>query len=198
MLLLSGVVFAGLSRISAGTERHSYSPSAVPPANVQVTAGHTYLVSVPGGVTALSNHDLSASGLRCEWSATDSAAQPLDVSLYGPDSKATNAIGSFVAPASGAIHVDCVGWGTVFVDDADNASGDVAGLLLVLCIVAFALGSALGLSALRSHQLAHSAESARSADEDDEIQRLVDVVHARSENDGAGFDGESEDDEPAG
>ncbi len=182
MLVLLGMVFAGMSRIAAGTERHSFSPSAVPPATVQVTSGHTYLVSVPGGVDALSKRGLNPSGLRCEWSAADSGPQPLDVSLYGPDSKATNAIGSFVAPVTGAIHINCVGWGTVFVDDAANASGDAAGLLLVLCIVAFTVGLALCLSAWRSYRLGQPDDRARAADEDEEIERLIDVVHARVEN----------------
>lgn len=193
VLVLLGLVFGGMSRVVAGTERHSFSPSAVPPADVQVVSGHTYLISVPGGVDALGKRGLDPSGLRCEWSSLDSAAQRLDVSLYGPDSKATNAIGSFVAPVTGSIHIDCVGWGTVFVDDAANASGDPAGLLIVLCIVALTLGAAFGLSALRSYRLATAGSSVPVVGEEDEIHRLVDIVHARSEN---GENGE--DDDPDG
>ena len=182
VLLLLGIVFAGLCRITSGGERHSYSASAVPRDSVHLTQGHTYLLSVPGGVAALQKHDLSPSGLRCEWSLAGSGTQTLSVELYGADSKATDAIGSFVAPATGQIHVDCIGWGTVFVDDADDASGDLSGLLLVLCVVTFTLGAAFGLSALRSRRETFVRNSARAASENDEIERLIHLVHVRSED----------------
>jgi len=182
VLLVVGVLLAGLYRVTSGTERHSYASDAVPPANVQVTVGHSYMISVPGGVAALQDHDLSPSGLRCEWSAGGSAAQPLSVQLYGPDAKATDAIGTFTAPVTGQIHIDCSGWGAVFVDDADDAGGDLAGLFLVLCVIALTIGAALGLSALRLRNGNSSRDSVRTASEDDEIERLVHIVHVRSED----------------
>lgn len=189
VLLLLGVVLAALSRVAAGSERHSYSSGAVPPASVAVTGGRTYLMSVPGGVGALQAHGLDPAALRCEWSEQGSGAQALDAQFYGTGGKATNAIGSFVAPVSGAIHLDCVGWGAVFVDDADNASGDVAGLLLVLCVLALTFGATLGLSALRGLS---ATGSVGAAGEDDEIERLVHLVHVRSE-DGEVGDGDGRD-----
>jgi hypothetical protein len=182
VLLVVGILLAGLYRVTSGTERHAYSSDAVPPSTVHVTVGHTYLISVPGGVSALQDHDLSPSGLRCEWSSGGAASQLLNVQLYGPDSKATDAIGTFGAPVNGDIHVDCIGWGAVFVDDADDAGGDLAGLFLVLCVVALTLGAALGLSALRMRQARATRHSARAASENDEIERLVHLVHVRSED----------------
>jgi hypothetical protein len=105
----------------------------------------------------------------------------LSVQLYGPDSKATDAIGTFAAPVTGDVHLDCIGWGAVFVDDADDAGGDLAGLFLVLCVIALTLGAALGLSALRL-RYGPSDESARAASENDEIERFVHLVHVRSED----------------
>jgi hypothetical protein len=182
VLLVLGILLAGLYRVTSGTERHSFASDAVPPATVHVTAGHDYLISVPGGVSALRDHDLSPSGLRCEWSTGGSATQALSVQLYGPESKATDAIGTFGAPVTGDIHIDCIGWGAVFVDNADDASGDLAGLFLVLCVIALTFGAALGLSALRLRHDASSRDSVRASSENDEIERLVHLVHVRSED----------------
>lgn len=182
MLLVLGILLGGLYRVTSGTERHAYAPGAVPPSSVHVTVGHTYMISVPGGVAALQDHGLSPSGLTCEWSAGGSAAQVLSVQLYGPDAKATDAIGTFGAPVTGDIHIDCIGWGTVFVDDADHARGDLAGLFLVLCVIALTLGAALGLSALRLRHAGSARDSARAVSENDEIERLVHLVHVRSED----------------
>ncbi|HZY75826.1 MAG TPA: hypothetical protein VFE40_05875 [Jatrophihabitantaceae bacterium] len=182
VLLVVGILLAGLYRVTSGTERHSYASDAVPPANVHVTVGHSYLISVPGGVAALQDHGLSPSGLRCEWSTGGSAVQPLSVQLYGPDAKATDAIGTFTASVTGDVHIDCTGWGAVFVDDADDAGGDLAGLFLVLCVIALTIGAALGLSALRSRYSDASYELAHAKREDAEIERLVHIVHVRSED----------------
>jgi hypothetical protein len=183
VLLALGIVLAGLSRVVAGTEHHSFAPGAVPPSSVHVTSGHQYRLSVPGGVDALSARGTDPSTLRCRWSSAGRATNTLDIEASGADTKATNVIASFTAPATGAIHVDCTGWGAVFVDDADNASADLAGLFLVLCVVAFTLGSGLGLSALRSRLARPEAESARPAGDDDEVERFVYLVHVRSEDD---------------
>lgn len=180
--MLLGILLAGLYRVASGNERHAYSSGAVPPSSIHVTSGHSYLISVPGGVSALQDHDLNPSGLRCEWSSGGSATQALSVQLYGPDSKATDAIGTFAAPVGGQIHVDCIGWGAVFVDDADDASGDLAGLFLLLCVIVLTFGAGLGLSALRLHHADSTRNSARSASENDEIERLVHLVHVRSED----------------
>lgn len=186
VLLLLGIALAGLSRVVAGTEHHSFAPGAVPPSSVRVTSGQQYLLSVPGGVDALQARGTDPSTLRCQWSSAGGAVKTLDIQPGGADTKATNAIATFTAPLTGAIHVDCTGWGAVFVDDADNASGDLAGLLLLLCIVAFTLGAGLGLSALRSHLARPEADSAGPAGDDDEVERFVYLVHVRSEDDEVG------------
>jgi hypothetical protein len=180
LLLLIGIVLAGLSRIASGGERHAYASGAVPPSSVHVTAGETYLLSVPGGVRALQDHGLDPSSLTCQWSRQGGTSQSLKVQLYGAGSKATDAIGTFSGPVTGQVYVTCTGWGAMFVDDADDASGDRAGLLLVLCVVALTLGATLGLSALRGLEL--GGGSAGTAGEGDEIERLVHLVRVRSED----------------
>lgn len=182
VLLLAGIVFAGLYRITAGTEAHAFAPGAVPPATVRVTSGDQYLISVPGGVAALQRRGTNPSTLTCQWSAPGAASRALEIQAAGAGTKATNAVASFTAPVTGAVHVDCTGWGAVFVDDADNAPGDLSGLYLVLCVFAFTLGAGLALSALRARFVAAHPASARPAGDDEEIERLVHVVRVRSKD----------------
>jgi hypothetical protein len=102
---------------------------------------------VRGGVDALTKAHASPSTPQCSWSADGSGLQVLQVTAAADD-KATNVVGTFVAPVSGSIHVECTGWGPVFVDDADDAAGDPSGYFLVLAVVALTLGAALAMSAM--------------------------------------------------
>ena len=181
VLLFAGLVFAGLCRIVGGTQRHSYSPGAVPPAHAQVIENKTYQLAVPGGVHTLQDRGVDVSQLQCQWSAADSGDQLLDVSAAGADSKATNTIGTFVSPYTGAIAVDCSGWGAVFIDDAEGAAPDVAGLFLVLCVLALTAGAGFALAALRGYA-ASSRRPRRATGEDEEVERFVHLVHVRSED----------------
>lgn len=149
VLLIGGVLFAALCRVAAGTEDHSYAPGAVPPATVGLTEGHSYRISVPGGVTALRQHGLAPLLLRCDWSARGTAAQPLPVQAEGASTKATDVIATFTAPSTGALRISCAGWGPVFVDDADDAQADLSGYLLLACMVLFLAGGSTALVALR-------------------------------------------------
>lgn len=182
VVLLAGLVCAGLARVVAGTEQHSYSPGAVAPQYVTLTAGRAYHLAVPGGVDELARRGVDVTTPRCSYTVRDGSSQPLTVQASGPDTKATDVVGVFTAPVGGEVHVDCLGWGALFVDDADDASPDVSGWLLVAAIVLLTAGAGLCLSAAR----AASLRRRRRPQHDEEIERLVQLVHARSE------DGETE------
>src|SRR3989442_4902851 len=64
-LLLGAVLFAGLSRVADGAERHSYNRGATPPDSVRLTAGHKYEVSVPGGRKALARRGIVTTSAQC-------------------------------------------------------------------------------------------------------------------------------------
>ncbi|WAX57920.1 hypothetical protein M6B22_03930 [Jatrophihabitans cynanchi] len=181
LLLFAALILAGLCRIVGGTQRHSYSPGAAPPAYARVIENKTYQLAVPGGVHALQGRGVDVAQLQCQWSAADSGEQLLDVSSAGANSKATNTIGTFVSPYTGAISVDCSGWGAVFIDDAEGAAPDLSGLFLVLCILALTAGAALALAALRAYAGA-SRRPGRPSREDEEVERFVHLVHVRSED----------------
>ena len=176
-------------RLLSGSARHSYSSGAVPPASARVTVGHGYQLAVPGGVTALKHRGVSLDSLSCLWSSGSSVSQKLTITTAGSDTKATDVIATFLAPTSGPISVDCLGWGAVFVDDADDAAPDLAGALLLICVLALAVGAPLALSAWRD-TAGTGDDSAGPASDDDVIERLVQLVHVRSEDTGgAGADG---------
>ena len=85
-----------------------------------------------------------------------------------PDVRATHAIATFTSPVSGNVHVDCAGWGAVYVDDAEDSGWDYAGLFLLLTTISLTAAVALGLSALYAR-----GTSLRAARYDDEIEAGV-------------------------
>ena len=177
-LIIAAVLLGALYRILSGTEHHAFAKGAVAPNAAHVTHGHTYLLSVRGGVAGLRARRVDVNRAQCQWSVGGSASQALIVSAAGESTKATNVVATFVAPYTGDLRVDCLGWGPMFIDDADDATGDTAGWFLLLATIALTVGVAVGLAALRSA----GVESERSAREDDEIERLVHVVHVRSQD----------------
>jgi len=177
-LIIAGVLFGALYRIVSGTEHHAFAVGAVAPNTAHVTLDQTYTLSAPGGVTTLRARGVDVNTAQCEWSVGGSASQALAVAAVGESTKATNVVGTFVAPYTGDIHVDCLGWGPMFLDNADGTAGDKAGWLLLLATVTLTIGVALGMAALRSS----GVDSERAAREDDEIERLVHAVHVRSED----------------
>jgi hypothetical protein len=172
MLLLAAVLFGGLYRVADGMERHSYNAGAVPPQTVKLTSGHQYEISVPGGRKTLANRGVSTTAADCSLSQNGGVSTPLTVTPISADVRPTNALATFVSPVSGQVHLDCGPWGAVYVDDADDSGWDFAGLFLVLTAICLTCGLALGLSALYA---------ARSARDDDEIQRGVGVLGADHE-----------------
>jgi hypothetical protein len=177
VLLLLGIGCAAGYRVAASGEHHSFAASGVPPASSEVTTGKTYFVAVPGGVDAFRRAGLDADHLQCQWAAPDAGAQLLAVVPLGSSTKATDAIATFLAPYTGRMSVTCVGWGPVFIDDADDAPADYAGVLLLLATIGFTLGVPIALAALRNRR-----RSVRPPSEDEEVERLVHVVHVRAED----------------
>lgn len=176
VLLLGGLLLLGLYRVVGGTEHHAYAPGASPPRSVELTTGHVYHLSVPGGVKALHEHGLAQGTLRCTLTAGDATPLPLALNAEPDGSRATNVIASFTAPFTAPARVDCAGWGSVFVDDAEDSAADIAGWFLLAAIVALTLGSGVGLSAVRArfaadfgtrqrHPVPHAPQLGVSADD---------------------------------
>ena len=177
-LVIATVLFAGLYRVANGVEKHSYNAGAVPPTTVDLTEGHTYEISLPGGRDALEKRGVSVTQAlaQCAWTQRSGSPseQVLDVTVLSADVRPTHAIATFVAPVSGQVHIDCAGWGAVYVDDADNAGWDYAGLFLVLTTICLTLAVALGLSALYAR-----SEAARR--ERDEIEAATESLAGHRE-----------------
>lgn len=178
--LLVAVSCGSLAWIFAATESHAYAHGPAPQ-TVHLTSGHQYLLSVPGGYRALvkrANVQAPQCTYTLESAAGGATTLPLAVDPFGADTKATNAVGVFVAPTTGEARVECLGWGAVYVDDADDSGVDVSTLLVAVASVALLAAIGLGLSALRGLL----AEARASAREDEEVEHLVQVVHVRSED----------------
>jgi hypothetical protein len=138
-----------------GTEAQPFAPGAQAPRSVEVTSGQTYLIAVPGGMSALlgagvpvtTAHDGGQSpDLECTWNSGGGGAQSLRTTAESTTTKAVDVVGSFVAPVTGRITVDCQHWGTVFVPDADDAPGDPSGWFLVASAVLLLVGGAAAMS----------------------------------------------------
>ena len=149
MLVILGVGFCVLWKVASGTERHSYDRGAVPPVFVELTGGHSYAISIPGGVSAEGEHGVTPDLLSCAVSGTGIGSRQLKLQPEQDGSKATDQIASFVSPVTGTVEVGCQQLPKVFVDDADDAGFDSAGLLLWFGVLALVVGVPLGLSVLR-------------------------------------------------
>ena len=148
-LLLLSVVFAVSYRIADGAEHHSYNVGALAPDMVHVTSGHQYEISIPGGVSVLNRRGVDVDSLTCTYSTADSGPQSLTITSLGNGTRTTHAVATFIGPTTGMIHIDCPSLGSAaFVDDADNAAGDPAGLFVLLTTITLTFGIALLLSVL--------------------------------------------------
>jgi hypothetical protein len=180
LLIAAGIVLCGLYRVLSGTEHHAFSADALPPKSVHVTAGTTYHLAVHGGVDALIKRGAVLSAPQCDWSVGDNAPDALTVSAYDANTKATDAVGTFIAPFTGNLRITCAGWGPIFVDDADNSSSDVAGWMLFFGVIALTLGGALAVAAWRASSEARAAAwSDGAAGEGDQIERGADIELVR-------------------
>ena len=185
-LLFVGIAAFGLWRVLGSTEELPYRTDAEIAPSSAVTLDAQYSLAVPGGVQAMLDHGVPIAGgdagvetinLQCTYTAGGEANQTLAVSAASIDTKATNTVGTFVSPISGRISVQCSGWGSMFIPDADDAPADNAGTALLVGTIAITIGLCLGLSVLYSgwSRRAASAAAGRSGD-DDEVEALVDVA----------------------
>lgn len=182
VMLLAGLALLGVWRVVSGNQDLPFDKGAVPPASVQVTKGQEYALAVPGGVPAMvargvptrTTGDQTVIALECTWSSgasdTSGARAPLTASEESTDTKAEDTVGHFYAPITGAIRVDCAGWGTMFVPDSDDAPHDSAGLALLLSIILLTVGAALALSELRVSLERARALSPAAVGGDDEVE----------------------------
>lgn len=147
-LLVLGLGFWAVFRITWGSEQHSYA-RGIAPTYVQLQRGHTYSLDLRGGVAAERQLGLDPQALSC--AATPPGGSPigLRVTPESTGTKAINQIGTFVAPRTGRVHVDCNGLPALFVDNADNAQADVSGWWLLLATAALTVGVPLTLSVVR-------------------------------------------------
>lgn len=187
LLTLAGLAMWAIYRVQAGTEAHSFAPGALAPRTVHITQNRTYHIAIPGGVPAEPGLGVDPSVLACTITPPGGAAQPLNVTPEGSGTKAINQIATFVAPFTGDVHIACSRLPSVFVDDADDAAGDLSGLWLVLASVALAVGLPMMLSVLRrparrKQPVLVESLSAGSAGEDEEIERLVDRARRRADD----------------
>jgi hypothetical protein len=151
LILLLGLLCGGAYRLLAGTEHHSYSPGAVAPTQVHLTANRKYELAVPGGVQSLVRIGAEVGTPQCSYTLSGGlVSTQLSVTAEGSDSKATNLVGRFVSPVTGLVHVDCLGWGAVFVDNPDGGAHDLAGWFLLGSVLLLPVGVGMSLSALRS------------------------------------------------
>jgi hypothetical protein len=180
MLIGATVLLAGLYRVADGSEHHSYNAGAVPPMTVKLTNGQTYEISAPGGRDALKKRGISTQVAQCSWTQGSSGTRVLKVTPLSQDVRATHAIANFTSPVSGTVHIDCAGWGPVYVDDADDSGWDYAGLFLLLTTICLTAAVALGISALYAR-----GTSLRAARYDDEIEAGVEPFAVDPEVGGA-------------
>jgi len=146
VLLGAGVIFGVFYRIADGRENHSYNRGATPHFPVHVTLGKQYELSTPGGGSALVRQGLLVSTIRCTWSGNGTQSDLGITSLAGQ--RTVHAFATFVGPTTGAVTIRCEGVPSLFVDDADDARADPAGLFVLLATIALTAGAALGLSEL--------------------------------------------------
>lgn len=148
LLVFAGLLSWVLYALSTGHERHSFTRGGDPAAYVDLVAGRTYHLAIPGGSQTEQSLGLDPTKLRC--TAAESGQPPATLSVAAESNpKAINRIGSFTAGRSGSFRISCTGIGPVYVDDAEDAGFDWSGLWLVLASVMLAVGLPLTLTGMR-------------------------------------------------
>lgn len=150
VVVLAGTACWALYAVQAGRERRAYAHGGAPPASVQLSAGHTYWLSVPGGVRHLDAIGVQVSSLQCTAAAAGQTPAALQITAQGKDTKATDEIASFFSGITGRVHVECAGVGAVFVSGGGAEGLDWSGLWLILASVLLVIGIPLTLSGRRS------------------------------------------------
>ncbi len=145
-LLACAVVFGVSYRIADRSENHSYNAGATPHFPVHVTLGKQYELSTPGGLDALNRQGIVAGSVACTWSGGGIQSSLGISSLAG--TRTVHAFATFTGPTTGEISIRCANVPELFVDDADNAASDPAGLFVLLATVSLTAGAALAMSEL--------------------------------------------------
>lgn len=153
VLTLLGLLLFVLSRTAQSREHHAYAQGSAP-GTVPVTAGHTYHLSLRGGVAKAQALGATPATLSCTLSSPTTGTRAQSVTPEAVDTKATQVIATFTAAVSGRVQVACAGLPRLFVDDADGTGFDTAGLLVLASVVALGIGVPLLLSAQRSRRAA--------------------------------------------
>ncbi len=149
LLLALGVVFALLYHAKNNEEHHSFNAGARAAYSVHLTKGKQYELSTPGGVKRLDSEGIVVGSVGCTYSPVGSGGSgPLTLAFLGADTRTVHAIATFQSPVTGRVHIQCTQLGGAYIDDADDAPGDPAGLFILLATCAFTAGAALGLSVL--------------------------------------------------
>lgn len=148
----------------SGTQHHSYDSQSSTDDVLRLSKGQTYIVSVPGGISVLQQRGITLSS-QCELLVGSTLTQ-ISITAYTADSRTVNAVGTFVAPASGSAQLRCTGLSSVWVDDSDNSAFDFSGLCLLIAIFTGALALVIRL------QLGWLAYSGSATD-----QQLSDGTH---------------------
>ncbi len=146
-LVVAGALVLIGRYLTAHYERHSYLDGQPPPRYVTVRAGHSYWISVPGGVKYEQELGQPPQALQCSIQQPNGPDITLEVTRESNDTKMINTIASFRSPVSGRAHVSCVGLSDIYLDDT---SGDPSGVLLVLGTVLLTVGVPLLLSGVRT------------------------------------------------
>jgi hypothetical protein len=149
VLVLAGTACWALYGLQAGREHRAYAHGGPPPAYVQLTEGHTYWLSVPGGVRHLDEVGVQVSSLQCTAAEPGQTPGALSVTPQTKGTKATDEIASFFSGVTGNLHIECAGVGTVFVSGGAADGFDWAGLWLILASVLLVIGIPLTLSGRR-------------------------------------------------
>jgi hypothetical protein len=146
LLLVAGAAWLARGAVNSSAV-HSWTPDATPPRTVQLTAGEAYTLSTPDGIAALADRQgTDQSTLRCTAASRSGTPVGLKVTVGQVDRRILHVVGRFQAPFSGPAAISCAGVGRAFVDDADDAAFDTAGLLVVVTVMALFAGGALTLS----------------------------------------------------
>jgi hypothetical protein len=120
--------------------------------------------------------DGTALVLECRYTTPGQpGTAPLTVTPEGPGTKYETTVGTFVAPLTGRIHVDCSSWGAMFVPNSDDHSTDFSGWALLASVILLTIGAALAMGEIRAAMLG----SSRATRDQDEIEGSVDVPVGR-------------------
>lgn len=144
LLSLAGLAWLAHLRVAVSGD-HSWD-SGRPSATVRVTAGRTYDVSSRDGLRLLvARQGTSDVRISCTFSTAAGRAGDLNVTPLAYDERVLHRLATFVAPLNGDVAVACPDAGPVWVDSADDARFDTAGLLVLATVGLTLAGGLLGV-----------------------------------------------------